>query len=456
MNRAKQLNCCLPHSVCDHEQLKGDAKMRTDVRPTCGLVMLNPPWVPIKVFSLIIAVAMLALAGCIGVSSRQFVYPPLPTEVSDDAKQVSVASNQFALNLYQLLGEREGNLFFSPASIATALTMTYSGAEGETHAQMGKVLNIDGDENKWLAAAGELSKMLNAQGDGYELRMANRLWGQTDYAFRQEFLDHLDNLFFAPLGPVDFITETEAARRKINGWVEEATNSKIKDLLPMGILTDKTRLVLTNAIYFKANWKDQFRKAATAEAPFHVSSTQSKAVPMMYQSNDFLVFEDELLQLLTIPYENENLSMSIFLPRKIDGLSQLEKDLSLEKIQTLLAGQRQREVRLYLPRFRMTDEFALKKTLSQLGMPKAFSDAAEFGRISSQEQLSITEVVHKSFVEVDEQGTEAAAATGVVIGVTSAPVEQPLEFRADRPFLLMIRHEPSGLILFLGRLADPH
>jgi serpin B len=381
---------------------------------------------------------------------------PSSPQVDDQAKESARAINEFAIDLYKQLGERPGNLFYSPASISTALSMTYAGAEGETHRQIGTVLHVPGEESNWLEASGDFSRTLGSQADGYELRTANRLWGQQNFAFRPDYLERLDRNFGAPLGQVDFVRESESARQMINHWVAGETNQRIKDLIPDGVLNEMTRLVLTNAIYFKADWKSQFKKQSTTDSPFHVTTTQSTNVPLMFQKAKFRICDHKDVQVLSLPYEAGGLSMLIVLPRRVDGLRDLEQQLTKNEIDQWIARMERREVLLFLPRFKMTTEFRLKEPLGELGMSRAFSDQAEFGRISSQDTLKISEVLHKAFVEVDEKGTEAAAATGAVITVTSAVVgDEPIEFRADRPFLFLIRHESSGAILFIGRLANP-
>jgi len=333
----------------------------------------------------------------------------------------------------------------------------YTGAEGETHQQIGNTLYVKGEEDDWLEASGKFSRMLNSETDGFELRMANRLWGQENYTFRPDYIERLDKHLGAPLGQVDFVQNTENSRRLMNQWVAGETNQRIKDLIPEGVLNDMTRLVLTNAIYFKADWANQFKKQSTSDSLFYLASNRTTTVPLMFQKERFPYHGDKNFQVLSLPYKTGDMSMLIVLPRRVDGLQDLEQILTKEQIDQWHAQLTRREVRVYFPRFKMTTEFRLKEPLVELGMVRAFSDRAEFGRISSQDPLQISEVIHKAFVEVDEKGTEAAAATGAVITVTSAVVaDEPIEFRADRPFLFLIRHEPSSAILFLGRLADPN
>jgi serpin B len=347
-------------------------------------------------------------------------------------------------------------VFFSPASILTALTMAQAGAEKATFAEMQKVLHASPDEEKWLAGAGGLSQLLNAKGDGYELRTANRLWGLSDYTFRAEYLEGLEQKFAAPLGRLDFKKKPEPSRQAINEWVSDYTNKRIQDLFPQGAIDADTRLVLVNAIYFKADWLEPFSKNSTSNRPFTLSDTKQVDVPLMATTSDLRYFEDANAQILSLPYKSRELSMIVVLPIEKLGLEKVEQALTNQKLNDWIKGLATKEVEVYLPKFKVTSEFSLNDTLSDMGMPRAFSDEAEFGRMTSEDELKISKVLHKAFVEVDEKGTEAAAATGIVITPTASPIEpEKIVFRADHPFLFFIRHNSSGAILFFGRLADP-
>lgn len=381
--------------------------------------------------------------------------------ITPDAKTLAQSNNQFATDLYGRLSTKEtGNLFFSPYSISTALAMTYAGAERQTEKQMAEVLRFTLPEERLhpaFASLRESSQPSDSKAAGFQLRIANRLWGQQGYHFMPAFQNTVRTNYGAELAPVDFARQSDAARQAINTWVEKETQQKIQDLIPPGVLDQTTRLVLTNAIYFKGAWTDEFKKEATKDEPFHLSGQQQVSVPMMHQTDDFKHAAVDDLQILEMPYgQQRQLSMVILLPKQVDGLAQIEKKLTSENLQTWLAGLRKQEVRVFLPRFTMTSQFQLRSVLESMGMTLAFTEQADFSGISTEEQLFISAVIHKAFVDVNEQGTEAAAATGVILAPTSAAFPQePVVFRADHPFVFLIQDNRTGSILFLGRLTNP-
>lgn len=363
----------------------------------------------------------------------------------------------FALDLYGHLRKGKGNLFLSPYSISTALAMTYAGAKGDTAKQMSEVLHFTLDQKRLHSTFGYLEAQLNGiqeKGD-IELRVANALWAEEDYPFLNEFLEVVGRSYQAEFRYADFKKAYEVARGEINSWVERQTNEKIKDLIKRGILDSLTRLVLVNAIYFRGIWMSQFEKSATQEARFCVSPDTAVNVAMMSQEQEFNYTENGDLQILELPYTGEDLSMIILLPKRTDGLARLEASLTVESLDAWLVRLRKRRVMVYLPRFKTTSQFSLKKVLESMGITNAFRPGvADFSGIDGTENLYVSAVVHKAFVDVNEEGTEAAAATGAVVGVTAMPAG-PAVFRADHPFLFLIRNDGSGSILFLGRLADP-
>jgi serpin B len=398
-----------------------------------------------------IAVGLLALLTAAGVSGCV-----ADSAAAPDVPAVVEGNTRFALDLYGRLRAREGNLFFSPYSISAALAMTSAGARGETADEMAKVLHLSLGAEKLAAAEGALDKQINGEGQkrGYQLRTANALWGQKGFAFRPDFLKLTKDGYEAPLREVDFAGATEEARKTINAWVEKQTEDKIKDLLKKGVLNVNTRLVLTNAIYFKGDWQLQFKKDWTRDGPFKVGGDKTVQVPFMNQTERFGYLDAPGLQLLEMPYAGKELSMVVLLPKKADGLAALEKDLTVANLERWLKGAREQKVAVSLPRFKLTAEFDLNKVLSEMGMPSAFGPSADFsGMGGSKGELYLSAVVHKAFVDVNEQGTEAAAATAVVVDARSAPVV-PV-FRADHPFVFLIRDKRSGSVLFLGRLASP-
>ena len=392
--------------------------------------------------------AALAFASPCGVAA--------PATPEGDAKAVADANTAFAVDLYAKLAEGEGNLFLSPFSISTALAMTYAGARGQTAAQMAKALHFELDQEALHAALGTLARDVGGGEEerGYELSVANALWGQKDYGFLKPFLDLVERHYGAGLRQVDFKEATEPARQAINRWVEEQTRDKIKDLIPRGVLDGTTRMVLANAIYFKGKWASQFKPKRTQDEPFALLGGEKVTVPMMHQTQSFGYAETDDVQLLEMPYVGEEVSMVVLLPKKADGLPALEKALTAERLGEWLSGLHMRRTVVTLPRFSMTSQFSLSDTLRAMGMTDAFdADRADFTGMASSRPLFISAVLHKAFVDVNEEGTEAAAATGVAIGCAAAG---PLTtFRADHPFLFLIRDKRTGSILFLGRVMNP-
>ncbi|MFH1730640.1 MAG: serpin family protein [Planctomycetota bacterium] len=377
-------------------------------------------------------------------------------------------NNEFALDLYAKLSEKKGNLFFSPYSISTALAMTYAGARGDTAGQMKTTLHLGAapDDKALHDAFGKLVGDLNAAGKKgkFKLSVANALWAQRDYKFLEEFTGLVTKSYGAGLTPLDFARQTEAARQTINAWVEKQTQDKIKELLKPGVLTSLTRLVLTNAIYFKGDWASQFDKKRTKDAPFHLGLPAEKSlagpatveVPMMYQKGKFNYADLRTFQILQMPYKGDQLAMVVLLPKEhhAEAMVTLEKSLTTKNLTTWLGRLPSREVMVYLPRFKMTSEFSLKSTLMAMGMKDAFTEKANLSGMDGTYMLYISAVVHKAFVDVNEEGTEAAAATAVVVALRSAAPRQ-LIFRADRPFIFLIRDNRTGSVLFIGRVANP-
>ena len=384
--------------------------------------------------------------------------------ITPDAKTIATSINGFAFDLYRQVGKKEGNLFVSPASISTALAMAYAGAAGQTEKEMAHVLHFDRNPTqlpvqRFHEAYGKLTSLLNSGGSqgGYVLRTANRLWGQQSYEFQPEFLKITRDHYGAELAELDF-RQTEAARQTINTWVEQQTQQKIQDLIPTGVLQDDTRLVLTNAIYFLGGWADEFSPAATKNQPFFVARDETVEVPLMTQTDRFSYAETDAAQVLQLAYRGHEISLLVLLPTARDGLAQLERELTAENVAKWTVALNSREVQVFLPKFKLTTQVALKETLTAMGMPTPFSqEAADFSKMASGERLLISEVVHKAFVDVNEKGTEAAAATAVIFAPASAIAqpEEPTVFRADHPFVFLLRDNRSGAILFLGRVSNP-
>ena len=410
-------------------------------------------------------IAMAAVGLCAGCFGRERT----TAKQEEDAMAVVQGNNEFAVQLYAKLRATEGNLFFSPYSISTALAMTYAGARGQTESQMATVLHFPTsagqapgetvlDPAQFHSAFGSIIKDLNQRAEkaDFQLSVANALWGQKGYEFLRDFLQLVRARYGGRLTELDFVRATEAARKTINTWVEKKTNNKIKELIKPGVLDAMTRLVLTNAIYFKGNWARQFKEDQTRPEPFTLLSGEKVDVPMMNQTAEFGYMEAEDFQALELPYVDNELSMIILLPRQIDSLPEFERTLKPENLSQWLDKVHRREVVVSVPKFKMTSQFSLASVLKSMGMTDAFSaTAADFSGITGGRDLFISAVIHKAYVDVNEEGTEAAAATAVTMRLTSVGPSQTPVFRADHPFLFLIRDNQSGSILFIGRVMNP-
>jgi len=398
----------------------------------------------------ILLVTMRTVAGLSGADEQA-------AKQKTDVEIVVQSNNAFALELYAKLRDEKGNLFFSPFSISTALAMTYAGARGQTERQMAEVLQFSLPAEKLHPTFGAVLKDLNARGEkgSYELSVANALWGQKGYGFLKEFIELVETSYGGKLNEVDFAAAAEDARQTINTWVENETNGKIKDLIPEGVLDSLTRLVLTNAIYFKGNWASKFKEEDTKDAPFTMLNGEKIDVAMMNQTAEFNYMETADFQGLEMPYVDNELSMIILLPKQNDRLIALEESLTLNNLSNWLAKLSKRKVIVSVPKFTMTCQFMLADILKSMGMTDAFSGGADFSGMTGRRDFFISAVIHKAFVEVNEEGTEAAAATAVVMKLTAVPSEVIPVFRADHPFLFLIRDNSSGSILFIGRVMNP-
>lgn len=402
---------------------------------------------------------------------------PEPGKAANPAAKVVIGNTAFACDLYQKLSTDKGNLFLSPYSISTALAMTYAGARGDTATQMAATLHFDQPAEKLHGAFKSMADGLTGEAGkkAYELSVANALWGQKGMTLQKEFVDLTAANYGAGLRDVDFVGATEAARTTINTWVEQQTHDKIKELIKPGILDNMTRLVLTNAIYFKGQWEKAFDKKATSDAPFTLAVPADQKtpapkvnVPLMYQKGKFNLYQTDGLQVLELLYKGGDLSMVLILPTepqnrnatpmqlwRLEAYADLEKSITPAQLDAWLKAARLQEVQVYLPRFTVTKEFSLADTLKSLGMTDAFSGKADFSGMTGTKDLFISAVIHKAFVDVNEEGTEAAAATAVAVAAKNGHSTPTPTFRADHPFLFLIRDVRSGSVLFMGRLMDP-
>jgi serpin B len=371
-----------------------------------------------------------------------------------DVPALVKGNNAFALELYGRLRDKPGNLILSPYSISTALAMTSAGARGTTLEQMTKTLHLP-DQATLHPSSTALIRRVNGDGKKRDCQLitANALWGQKDYGFVPAFLDLTRDHYGAGLRQVDFIKDPEGARKAINDWVERETQGKIKELLVKGSLDEDDRLVLTNTIYFKGAWANPFKKKDTRDAPFLLAGGDKIKTPMMSQEMSVGYHEDKECQAVELLYAGKQLSMVVLLPKKTDGLPALEKSLNADGLAAVLGKLKMEEVHVSLPRFKTTTDFSLKQPLTDMGMSLPFTHRADFSGMTSESErrLFIKDVVHKAFVEVNEEGTEATGATGVIVKDTS----EPPAFIANHPFLFLIRDRGTGSILFLGRVSDP-
>lgn len=382
-----------------------------------------------------------------------------PRSTAEDVRAVVEGNTEFALNLYAKLGANpSANLFFSPESLATSLAMAFAGAGGKTAEQMRDVLRFRLPPRRLHAAFSDLRQSWAPRGSdaGYRLEIANRLWGQYGLEFLPEFLTVAADLYDAEPTGIDFAQDPEQARQSINAWVQKRTQGTIPDLIPPGAIDTMTRLVLANAVHFKGDWTEPFSKSVTRPAPFHISASERADVPLMHHSEHFRYWAGEDLKALELPYGNGDVVMVVLLPDSIDGLPALEAKLTTDNLSRWLSSLRKREVDVFLPRFKMSSQFRIDDALKALGMTQAFLPGeADFSGMSHAGQLFLSVVAHKALVDVNEEGTEAAAATADMVKSTADINAEPAVFRADHPFVFLIRNRRTDGILFLGRLVDP-
>lgn len=377
-------------------------------------------------------------------------------EVSCEVMQTVRSNNRFATDLYGQLSGEKGNLFFSPWSVSVALAMTYAGARGETAGEMERTLHFSSRGEELNRSFCQLIDLLNQVGqkEDYQLSVANRLWGQTGYHFLESFLEITQKYYHAQLKQLNFEKDPESARKTINNWVEEKTNDKIKELLKPDAVNSLTTLILTNAIYFKGTWKDQFNPEKTAPAPFYLLDDKKVEVPTMARTGSYGFAQLEGLKVLELPYSDRELSMIVLLPDEDKTIKQIEQQLTAENLDAWIDSISQQRVRVEIPKFKTTSSFSLGDVLQKMGMKTAFTPGADFSGMTGNRELFISAVIHKAFVEVSEEGTEAAAATAVTMMRSSIPGKL-YRFIANRPFIFLIRHNETGSILFMGRIMNP-
>lgn len=366
-------------------------------------------------------------------------------------------NNRFAFSLFSnILQQDKVNVFFSPYGISNAFSMVYEGVHGNTKSEIQSVFHfIENDKARRDSVKALDSKLNNVNGK-YKLNIANALWIQNDFPVLKNYTDILEKYYTALATNLDFKRNPEGSRQIINKWVGNKTNQKIKDLFPLGSIDNLTRVVLTNAVYFKGNWSNQFSKNETKDEDFKITDQQTVKVPMMTTEQCLRYFEDEDLQALEMPYKGGNLSMIVLLPKE-NNLTSLTESLSVEKLNEWKSRLTTEYIRAYIPKFTLNTKYILNDNLVSMGIPSAFSpDKADFSGITDKKDyLFISRVIHQAFVKVDEKGTEAAAATGMddLLGFTMPP--PPKIFRVDHPFVFLIYDNQTGLILFIGQVVDP-
>lgn len=379
------------------------------------------------------------------------------TNVSNSQQNITVnkfvkANNLFASDLYNEYKSEDGNIFFSPYSISSALSMTYEGAKGETAKEMKNVLDIPKKKEELRSDFSEVYDRLNKGDKSYNLTTANALWAQEDFPFVDEYFNVVDEYYDGEANNMDFANKPEESKIEINNWVENKTNGKIEDIIDR--LSSATTLVLTNAIYFKANWSNQFNVEDTKNKSFELMSGEEIETEMMHQTSDYNYSEIEDLQILEMDYLENDLSMLIILPKN-NKLEKVEDDFSKDKLEEWKSNMQTEKVQVILPKFKFETKYSMAEDLKEMGMPTAFNTGADFTGMSPTGELFISRVIHQTFIEVAEYGTEAAAATAVIMEKSTQPQEDPKIFRADHPFIFLIQEKDSGNILFMGRMSDP-
>lgn len=386
-----------------------------------------------------------------------------PVVADEDLKALATDNATFAFDLYrQLKTGQSGNFFYSPYSISQALAMTYAGAAGGTAQQMAAALkfSLPGTQlhpafNKLALELASRSEIEDVPADQqFCLNVANSIWGQQGQGFLPDFLDTLAVNYGAGLQMVDFTSDPEGIRKSINDWVAQQTADKIKDLIPQGAIDALTRMVLANAIYFNTSWLNQFEKSLTRDGEFILQGQDVISVPMMHQTESLGTMSGDGYRVVVLPYVGYQLSMMVIVP-DYDQFADVESQLSPEFLDAILANLQYGQVKLGMPKFKIETSFELNSALAALGMTDAFDpDRADFSAMDGKRDLYISDVIHKAYVSVDETGTEAAAATAVIMRTTAMPAE-PVPFDVDRPFIFVIRDEPTGTVLFVGRVMKP-
>ena len=381
---------------------------------------------------------------------------PLADDTNATAESIDLlvdSLNDFSFDFYNKIAlNEEGNIFFSPYSIFTALSMAYEGARENTSLEMENVLNILQNNSPTLGSFGRIYNLLNQKQEGYKISTANAFWAHEDYEFINEYLDLLKKFYMAEANELDFSKNVEAAEI-INTWIEQQTNDKIKDMIKPDMLSDLTKLVLTNAIYFKGLWDSPFNPKMTYETDFRLTTGEIVKVDMMGDPKNsvFNFSETEDLQIIEMGYHGNDLSMLVILPKE-NNITSAESRMNFENLSKWKNDLYEKDINVEIPKFKFETKYSLNNILQDMGILDAFiPGAADFSGMDGTKNLFISKALHQAFVEVNEEGTEATAATTIIMELTAIPDS----FRADHPFVLLIQHKETGAILFMGRVTDP-
>lgn len=379
-------------------------------------------------------------------------------EPAQEPAGVAQGATAFGIDLYRRLGQEERNLFFSPVSLSGAFGMVQAGARGETEAEIARVLHYPLPRESLHPALGGLMRGMALDQPGRRLAVANAVWVQRDYPLLPDYVRLLGQDYAAAPETVDFLADATGAAGRINKWAERNTNGRIKNLLRAGDLSANTRLVLTNTVWMKADWLRQFHPAMTRPGDFHAGAGDTIRLPFMHQQEPFRHLDTPGFQAIELPYVGEEMAMIVFLPKARDGLPAFEGELDAEKLERWIGQLRAggpEPVDLALPKIRLETRYQLARTLSDMGMALAFGQGADFSGIDGRRGLFIAKAIHQTFLQVDEKGTEAAAATALVMNESSGPPPPKIRFHADHPFFFLLRDNRSGAVLFMGRIAAP-
>ncbi len=414
-----------------------------------------------KIIWLLFIVSLIIFSACAQVQPLQITGSGVAEDDNTMLTQEQIVEglNTFSFDLYHnLTAGTLKNTFYSPLSISSALAMTYAGAKGETAQQMQSTLHYGPQVDLFHSQYGAMIDSLSSKkGQDFKTHIANAIWVQDQYKLKNFYIETVKKDYNSEIRSLDFVNRPEASRDTINYWVEKKTAGRIQDLIPAGVIDDMTRLILTNAVYFNAEWANKFNKELTNKDEFYCLDNTIIKTEMMYQRHHHPISQTEDYTILEIPYKGYEYSMLIILPNEKAGLTSLSKTLSAKDIIAHDKSKKREDILVYFPKFKLETNYELNKSLSAMGMPLAFSSDADFSNMTGGKDLMISSVIHKAFIDVDEDKTEAAAATAITMKLTSmAPVQKaPLEFRADHPFMFIIRSKNDNAILFMGQLTNP-